>query len=548
MAGRIYEQIEESADLYEPQVYQLLSFYHALQLEQDPCSGAFIPMTTVQGRSAKDVKIFAVGLIPPSAGVTGRLLNRAGTIAATHGADDQYGPSDASAQEISAARVEEVPAAITEGASLIQVSAGPEQSIDLPTEAVARRSAGLLAELHPSIQPLAAKLIQLAAQQGYSLVLCEGYRSYEYQDQLYAKGRTSPGAVVTGTRGGESWHNFGLAFDVAMVAPGPDPKKGQPSWPKNRDVWQVIGNLGKSIGLGWGGDFTKIADYGHFEFHPGITIANAREGKRPTEPSPAPKPVVSTAPPATSWKDDGAANLSVAVKALDEKANKKPELSDLGKTYIEAQLRLIQQLQQALQQIAETPPLRLLVNPRSFRVSAEQLVADGSWGRSGPITEHSTLAQDKIEGSGKIAAFYCIDPADANSPGLGRTSRQFSASYQNLMSLYLIYKNNGGVFLPDTIAGGDPRNKVLSLVGSVYLYYDDILYIGSFDSFSVNESEESPFSLEYSFSFTVRSWFLLDHQDDPSFTYRSSGVMTPALPVTSSNSGAGGYPVALPES
>lgn len=40
-----------------------------------------------------------------------------------------------------------------------------------------------------------------------------GLRSFVDQDALYAKGRTTPGPVVTNARGGLSFHNYGLASD-----------------------------------------------------------------------------------------------------------------------------------------------------------------------------------------------------------------------------------------------------------------------------------------------------------------------------------------------
>jgi hypothetical protein len=184
----------------------------------------------------------------------------------------------------------------------------------------------------------------------------------------------------------------------------------------------------------------------------------------------------------------------------------------------------------ALEQMAKTPPLRLLVNPQSFRTSCEKIISDGNWGRNGPVIEHWGDNQDKIEGSGKVAAFYSMDAYNANGPGLGRTARQFSASYQNLLALWLIYKNNGGVWFPDPIVPTGSRAKNLSVVGSVYIYYDEILYIGSFDSFTLTESDTGPHTLEYSFSFTVRAWYLLDHLDDAQYMYGLPNT-TAALPT-----------------
>jgi hypothetical protein len=176
--------------------------------------------------------------------------------------------------------------------------------------------------------------------------------------------------------------------------------------------------------------------------------------------------------------------------------------------------------------MANTPPLRLLVNPASFKVGNEKILNDGNFTRTGPIVEHWGDGQDKIDASGKIGAFYCADVTGVGSdplqesggPGLTRTARTFSAAYQNFLSLYQIYRNNAGIHIDDTVDPGAGK-KNLVMLGSVYIYYDHTLYIGSFDSFTVTESDTAPFTLEYSFQFTTRATFLMDQITDQKFTF-----------------------------
>jgi len=139
-------------------------------------------------------------------------------------------------------------------------------------------------------------------------------------------------------------------------------------------------------------------------------------------------------------------------------------------------------------------------------VKGEKIVNDGNWGRNGPIIEYWGDNQDKISGSGKSGGFYAIDVTNANGPGITRWARNFSASWQNIQSLYLLYRSNGALFLKDGLA---PSFLNLSLVGSIYIYYDGTLYIGSFDSFNLTEDASAPFTAEYSFEFTVRAAFFL---------------------------------------
>ena len=52
------------------------------------------------------------------------------------------------------------------------------------------------------------------------LIYC-GRRTMEEQTALYAIGRSAPGKVVTKARAGESYHNYGLAFDWVPLKPAP---------------------------------------------------------------------------------------------------------------------------------------------------------------------------------------------------------------------------------------------------------------------------------------------------------------------------------------
>lgn len=55
-------------------------------------------------------------------------------------------------------------------------------------------------------------------EKGIYLIITEGFRSKEYQDSLYAKGRTKPGKIVTNAKGStySSQHMWGIAFDIAI--------------------------------------------------------------------------------------------------------------------------------------------------------------------------------------------------------------------------------------------------------------------------------------------------------------------------------------------
>ena len=127
-----------------------------------------------------------------------------------------------------------------------------------------------IAGLHPEVQATAAQFInQVREQTGIQLRLTQGTRTYAEQDALYAQGRTTPGAIVTNARGGYSYHNFGVAFDVVELRPD-----GSVNWDTD---WAAIGAVGESMGLEWGGNWTGFQDRPHFQMDFGLSTAQLRQ-------------------------------------------------------------------------------------------------------------------------------------------------------------------------------------------------------------------------------------------------------------------------------
>lgn len=90
-------------------------------------------------------------------------------------------------------------------------------------------------------------------------VVC-GRRTIAEQNALFAKGRTTPGPVVTNAKGGSSPHNFGLAVDLCPVN-----SAGHCNWTASDAVWHEMGKIGKECGFVWGGEFKSIKDLPHYE-------------------------------------------------------------------------------------------------------------------------------------------------------------------------------------------------------------------------------------------------------------------------------------------
>ncbi len=126
-----------------------------------------------------------------------------------------------------------------------------------------------LEDLHPLIAERARQLVELAQAEGIEILVTSTLRTFEEQAELFVIGRTKPGDIVTNAEPGKSWHNFGLAFDVVPLV------NGKAIW--DSPFWNRIGELGKQVGLVWGGDFQSFKDKPHFEFHPNLTLAQANQ-------------------------------------------------------------------------------------------------------------------------------------------------------------------------------------------------------------------------------------------------------------------------------
>lgn len=140
-----------------------------------------------------------------------------------------------------------------------------------------------LVGVHPLVATKARQLIERAYKEGINIIITQGLRTIEEQNELYAQGRTKTGKIVTNARGGYSYHNFGLAFDFAVLN-----ADGSVNWNVD-EKWKRVGALGKSLGLEWGGDWRDFPDYPHFQLTFGLSLADLRAGKRPPTQSPQQK-------------------------------------------------------------------------------------------------------------------------------------------------------------------------------------------------------------------------------------------------------------------
>lgn len=135
-----------------------------------------------------------------------------------------------------------------------------------------------ISKLHPATQIKVRHLLERLVLVGEDVLITQGYRSDEEQDDLYALGRTKLGNKVTWVKGGWSFHQFGAAVDIAPVALLlPLSERGVLSW-YSIPRFSNIALQAKEIGFSWGYDMWGI-DRPHFQYTQGMTIHDFRAGK-----------------------------------------------------------------------------------------------------------------------------------------------------------------------------------------------------------------------------------------------------------------------------
>lgn len=122
-----------------------------------------------------------------------------------------------------------------------------------------------ISTLLPRVQILARELVKQCSADGIPIIVTQGLRTIAEQDELYSHGRTKPGQIVTNAKGGTSFHNYGVAFDICPYI------GGKFLW-SNVDMFKKVGEIGKKIGLEWGGDWVGFVDMPHFQQTLGKTV------------------------------------------------------------------------------------------------------------------------------------------------------------------------------------------------------------------------------------------------------------------------------------
>jgi peptidoglycan L-alanyl-D-glutamate endopeptidase CwlK len=129
--------------------------------------------------------------------------------------------------------------------------------------------------LHPALREEAGRIYADICRAMPANVVCRfthTLRTNAEQDALYAIGRTAPGKVVTNAKGGQSFHNYGLAVDFVLII------NGQVSWAVDKN-WLAVIAIFESYG--WeSGYYWKFKDAPHVQKTFGKTIAQLAATKQ----------------------------------------------------------------------------------------------------------------------------------------------------------------------------------------------------------------------------------------------------------------------------
>lgn len=211
---------------------------------------------------------------------------------------------------------------------------------------------------------------------------------------------------------------------------------------------------------------------------------------------------------------------------FDPATGEKTLANVLGIADVTQALSVIAQLRSML----ETPALRLLVNPQSITISRRKKQQYQDRNRNGYIFQAWGEDQVRLNVQGRIGAFYAgtsfLDsgqPQNFQGAGAVRqgavnqtravSGNQFaakrdSASWQNLMSLFTVYRNNGYIY--DLIG----ESEAHQWIGMVSITYDQWTYTGQFENFSYGYTEQNMRGgIEFTFDFVAS--FVTDAAQQP---------------------------------
>ncbi|MEL7487490.1 MAG: M15 family metallopeptidase [Pseudomonadota bacterium] len=113
-----------------------------------------------------------------------------------------------------------------------------------------------------------------AASFPFAVRIISGARSYAAQNRLYAKGRNGdPDPKVTNARGGQSRHNFAIAWDIGLFEDG---RYLTGATQVETRAYRRVAEIVDLKGLEWGGDWSRFVDLPHYQLDTGNSLSETR--------------------------------------------------------------------------------------------------------------------------------------------------------------------------------------------------------------------------------------------------------------------------------
>ena len=119
--------------------------------------------------------------------------------------------------------------------------------------------------IHPKLRNELREIYSVICERVEGCRFTHTLRTIAEQDALYAQGRTKPGAIVTKSHGGYSYHNYGMAVDIAFI------RGGKLSYDIKADIdgdgkadWIEVVQVFQEFRWEWGGNW-KFTDLPHFQ-------------------------------------------------------------------------------------------------------------------------------------------------------------------------------------------------------------------------------------------------------------------------------------------
>lgn len=172
-----------------------------------------------------------------------------------------------------------------------------------------------------------------------------------------------------------------------------------------------------------------------------------------------------------------------------------------------------------VEKMLQTPPLTLFINPQELSISYTAVQQFSQRTRYGFVFERWGEGQPVLSISGSTGAFCAgMDPTatfgltpvggqNSNATGVQFATKRDSAAFQQFVSLYHIYRNNGYIY--DSVE----KSQAMLFVGAVAIDYDQMTYVGNINSFEYSYDESEPNRILWSMEFTVGRMY--DHAESP---------------------------------